>query len=581
MRRLRFVPGCVVCLLLCTAAARAEAPPDPLRLLPDQADAFLKVENPAQLLDAVHYYEILEQLQALSAVRETFDSTNTRRFQQLLAHFEKQLGLTRAEMLDQLAGGGAVLGLKFGKNPAPALLILQGKDEKLQNKFFRLVVEIAEAELARQEKKPPTKHRHRDIEVIQIPGDPDPAYAAVAGAAIIVSNKEEALKAALALHFGENQKSMAQAAHVAEARKLLPANPLAWAYLNFETTLHPALGKAGGPSGFEGVGGFLDVARRAPFLCAGFYAREEGFLTTLRMPKGREGMPAEMALHLAPPGQAASRPLLEPRGVLFSTSTYFDAAQLFEHRDRLLNDDQRRGLQDADKNFGKILAGGQLGKVLQQAGPYVRFVAVHQDKRGYKTVPATRLPAFAAVLELREPEAFGRSAEAILRTVAIGVGTQVRLQLVEEKHGGLTLVGYRFAEDAPVPGDTNNIRFNFSPCFVRVGNQFVVSSTLELGREMIDVLQKEAAAPKPKPATATTQIQLYASGGVEVLKAFEDQLFAQRVLAEALSPEEARRQVKTLVDLVGRLGVVRLEFQYEPQEFRLDIVQTPSKRKAP
>src|SRR5262249_44564827 len=160
MRRLRFVPGCVLCLLLFTGAVRAEAPPDPLRLVPEQADLFFKVEKPAQLLDAVRYAEILEQLQAFSAVREAFDSTNTRRLLQLLTYFEKQLGLSRMEMLDQLAGGGAVLGVKVGKDPAPALLVVQGKDEKLQRKFFHLAVELIESELARQESKQSLK-KHR------------------------------------------------------------------------------------------------------------------------------------------------------------------------------------------------------------------------------------------------------------------------------------------------------------------------------------------------------------------------------------------------------------------------------------
>ena len=39
--------------------------------------------------------------------------------------------------------------------------------------------------------------------------------------------------------------------------------------------------------------------------------------------------------------------------------------------------------------------------------------------------------------------------------------------------------------------DVNDLRFNFSPCFCRVGNQYVVSSTLELCRELIDMLVKE------------------------------------------------------------------------------------------
>ena len=50
-------------------------------------------------------------------------------------------------------------------------------------------------------------------------------------------------------------------------------------------------------------------------------------------------------------------------------------------------------------------------------------------------------------------------------------------------------------EDAPFKADVNDLRFNFTPSFTRVGNQFVVASTVELCRDLVDELQKEAKAP--------------------------------------------------------------------------------------
>src|SRR5262249_20254944 len=61
----------------------------------------------------------------------------------------------------------------------------------------------------------------------------------------------------------------------------------------------------------------------------------------------------------------------------------------------------------------------------------------------------------------------------------------------EIKHGPHTIVGYRFPEDEPLKGDDRNVRFNFSPAFVVVGDQFVVSSTIELARELADLLDKD------------------------------------------------------------------------------------------
>src|SRR5262249_10263423 len=152
-----------------------------------------------------------------------------------------------------------------------------------------------------------------------------------------------------------------------------------------------------------------------------------------------------------------------------------------------------------------------------------RFVVAHQEKTGYKTAPGQPLPAFAVVLEMREPNKFARTAESLLRTGAILASSQTRLKLTEEEHGDHTITGYRFAEDSPLPADTNNLRFNFSPCFVRVGNLFVLSSTLKLGHDLIDVLEKEAkAAASVEPAPA--RLQLYGAGAVALAASFEDQL---------------------------------------------------------
>lgn len=573
MRRIRPHRCCIACLafVFAVAAARAESPPDPLRLLPQEADFVLKIENPRQLVDAVHYGEVIEQLQALPAFREQFDSTNVRRFLQLLTHYEKQLGHDRMELLDRLAGGGIALGLKGGGEPAPVLLIVQGKDEELMRKFLALTVEIAEAEAGRQEgSEPIKKDRYRNIEVVRFNKN---SFATVAGSALLVSNAGKGLQNGLDLHLNGG-KSLANSDRLAEARKQLPAKPLAWGWLNLETTLHKALGKDKVQNILIVLGGWFELARKSPSVVAGLYQQDNGYVTTVRMPKGRQVLSPEMAGHLPLTGEVATRPFLEPPGVLFSTSFYLDLAKFWEHRANILDSEQLQGLDDLGKKLGGVLAGADLGDLLGQFGTNHRLVVAHHPKQSYKTTPGQRLPAFAVVLEMRKPETLGRTLESGLRTAALLAGTQVRLKLVEETHGERTITGYRFVDGQPFPGDTMNLRFNFSPCFTRVGNQFVISSTLELCRDLIDALEKEAkGAAKTSPSVA--RVQLYAKGGVDVLREFADQLMAQTVLGQAVSPEEARQQVRALTELVRKLGTLRLETRYGDQDFRFDIVFTP------
>jgi hypothetical protein len=207
---------------------------------------------------------------------------------------------------------------------------------------------------------------------------------------------------------------------------------------------------------------------------------------------------------------------------------------------------------------------------LTQAGPYYRFVAAHQSKVDYKTTPKISIPAFALVLEMREPEAFAKSMETVLRGVALLAGSQVNLRIVEEKYKDCKLIGYRFPEDQPLKGDVNDLRFNFMPCFTRVGDQFVVSSTVELCRELVDLIQKEGSMPTRGQASAT-RASLFGPGAAAYLQTIEDLLVTQTTLDRAETPVEARQQIKGLFDLVRGLGELTLESRFHGKSFQYDV----------
>jgi hypothetical protein len=580
-RPLRPLLACLA-LALATTALRA-APPDPLRLVPEQADVCIEVKQPARLVQTVLGLDLLKEARNLDAVAEFLDSTNLRRFQQLVAYYEKELGAPWPDLVERLAGGGVVLAVKFAPNPAPALLVLQGKDKELTGKFFHLALEVAEQELARQELPAHIeKGSHRGVETAHLGKD---FCAAVADTALLVSNNQDALHAAIDLHLDGPAKSLAGSKSLAEAHKLLPAEPLLRAWVNLEPVHKLEQAKEAFHIPRDSFlltilfSGYLDVAGRSPFAAAGVYGNPDGFLATVRLPRGREGMPEVLSTHIPPPGEPGSRPLLEPKGVLYSESFYLDVGKFWDQRAKLFPDKQVKSFEEADANSGRFpFSTLKLSKALTQAGAYHRVVVARQSDTGYKITPKVTIPAFAVVVEERDPEGFGKAAEAGARAAALFGGAQFGLQLAEEKHGKHTLVGYRFSEKTRVPADTSDIRFNFSPCFVNVGNQFVASSTLELGRALVDILEKETSDPTPHGAAATVRTRLYGGGGAEFLHGLEDVLLTQTILDRALPPEQARGEVKALLDLVRRLGTLDVETAYGARDFRYDVRLRMEKR---
>ena len=86
--------------------------------------------------------------------------------------------------------------------------------------------------------------------------------------------------------------------------------------------------------------------------------------------------------------------------------------------------------------------------------------------------------------------------------------------------------------------------------------------------ELIDLLDKET---KTKGPVAAVNSRIYGAGGAALLRTAEDILVTQAVLGQAVTPEDAREQVKALVELVRKLGTVDQEVVYEAKQFRYDV----------
>jgi hypothetical protein len=567
---------------LCFGSVRADTPAkspaattpgSPLRLIPAEVDLLLQVQSPRRLADLVRNLDLLQQIQKFDAIKEQLGSTQARRARQLLSYAEKKLGGKWPDLLDRLAGGGMVAGIKFGNN-APTVLVIKGTDEKLTEKFLDLAADVIKDELARQESKDEvTKSDYHGIPGYQIGKG---LFTARAGSVIVVSNHKEALARSLDLYLGKEKKSLATHPGVAEAARLLPQAPLA----NLWVTLKPLHDSQAGKDLYKSprdnsqltvlIGHYLDLFGRSPFFCAALAEQEDGFLLTARLPRGREGMGPDGDLHVPPAGQPGSRPLLEPKGVLYSSSFYLDFSSIWKDRAKLFPKVQADALAAFDKSSGRFLGGVKLSKLFECAGVYHRLIAVKQPKSSYSKQPATRIPAFAFITEMRQPEKFAPAMETVLRAGGLLASTQFKLKLEEETYKGHAIAGYRFDEKAELKADVDNFRFNFSPCFVRLDDQFVVCSTIELCRELVDLLVAEKKSPG-KSSPAKTRDRFYAGGVADLLESFRDQLITQTILDQAVPPGEAKEQVEALIQLVRTLGTLTNSAHFGAKDFRYDF----------
>ena len=580
--------GSLICLLLTVSSGLAETPPvsSPLRLLPAQTDLVLEIPNVRQVHDLVLGLDLVKELQKFATTREFLETTTYRRFQQLLRYYEKELGASYPDLVEKLTGGGIAIGLTFGNEPPQLLAVIQGKDEKLTQEFTTRALKILEQELQRQETKDrPEPFSYHGVAGVHVGKT---VHVAVVGARILVANQPQVLEQSIDLALNKPGKSLADNPTLAEARRLLPSQLLAWAWLNMETVRKAPAAAAFYKTPREPfftvtMGALLDVLGQVPFVAAGVFRTPEGITTTVRLPKGLECMGPDKALHLPlDAGQTVSRPLLKPHGVIYSDTSYFDYQRVWEDRGKLFPADAVTAMEKFNKTSAKLpFLNLQFSKVLTSLAPYSRTVLAFQPQVGYtKKKPRTALPAFAMVFELREV-AFAKTLDSSLRAAAL-FGNQLGLKLAEETYHETTLVAYRFDEDKELRQDVNDIRFNFSPCFATVGNQYLVCSTIELAHELVDQLKAEAKAGVP-PVTTKNSVSFFAPGIADILGQYEDQLVTQTILDQAVSVADAKEQIKTFLQLLRKQGTMSLESTYLPRavHFDLAIRARPADRTGP
>lgn len=567
-------------LLLAATSLRADdakAPPSPLRFVPAEADLVLHVAEPKKAADTLRALELLDQLQQFAAAKEALDGTAARRGRQLLAYVEKRLGGKWPELLDRLAGGGLVVASKLGNN-APALLVAQSRDEEALKKAVPVFVALLESELERQESKEKVvKVTEHGVETYRVG---DGFFMARAGSALLVSNKKSAIQAALKLHLGKETRRLVDDESYRDAMKLLPKGPLATAWLNMKPVQQSPEGKDLYKTPRDNFlltlvfGGTLGVLGQTPSFAGGLYAKPDGFEITFRAPRGLEGMAGDAALHVAPEGKATCRPLLEPKGVIYSSTFYYNAKALWTDREKIFPKAIADQLATFEKTSGRQFGGVKISTLFESLGSNHRFVVAAPGKSVYKTQPNQKLPAFAFVAEMAKPDTFARNIDTLLRFGALAATGTFGVKLKEEKHNGVEVVAYRFDEKAKVPADAENLRFNFTPCFARVGEQMVFASDVGLCREIIDLLvgEREAESNRVRPRD-----RYYSAGLAELGAAFEDTLLAQTILDQAVPAADARKEVEGLLKLVRGLGVLTTSSRFEAKQARYDIVFTKSK----
>lgn len=520
------------------------------KFYPSSAIVYAEISDPVGLISVIFDHPLREKIESLQPYQMAIQSPGYRQFLLGRTMVEGQLQMEWREALESLLANGASFAIDA--ETQGGAIVIHGKDADTMNLFHEKLLEFAKRGENRDNIN---QGEYRDVQAYQI----ENTWYAVYEDRMLVTNKSELGKKIID-QLIDGGESLADNPRFQTALSSRQSGIAGWGFVDVESIRDASVADAVFQNQINNpvlelmVGGIQSALKETPFATASLSANMGGIGLRLGMPYQTDWIPEEREYFFGTSGDGRGPALPEVADTLFTLSTYRDFSEMWLRAGDLYNAEINDGFAQADANLTTLFAGRDFGEdILGSFESEVGFIASKKDFSDVLPRPTIKLPAFAAVFELKEPEAMTRELRRIFQSligflnIVGAMNGQSQLEMNMEKigdHAQMVTSEYVPEEDER-DSTTANIVYNFSPSVGFAGQRFVVSSSKELARELT-----LAKAPSPATIEPNTEANLHASVLRDVLADNREQLIAQNMLADGNSREEAAAIIDLLLQVV-------------------------------
>ncbi len=578
--RVLFCLALATALWPATAPAQGQAPA--INLVPSDAVACIEVTRPRELLDLLTGEDVTETFTSFPFYKKLSSDAGFNEFFSVIESMEASLGMEWREALKRLTGGG----ITFAVLPNDTvLLIIDAEDGDLLRRTHGLLLDMVRSDNESKGLPDPVE----SAEFMGVTGyslDGEEAHAIV-GNRMIFSNRAWGLTKVLALRAGDQGESLASTPGYREAQKAGGPDPAAKIYVTHGSGLIEgvrAVAKSlnrddSNPLAALFFSGILEPLRNSNWLWLGVDVEEKGLNLRMCM-DGKAANQASVASFARPsgPGEGVMPNLWVPRRTA-AFSFYRDLYSFYSAKDELFPE-RTSALIFFENMMGIFFSGRDLtDEVFIEAKPELRFVIAEQEYDLASGAPQVQVPAFAAVLRLRDAEEFDEVIEEAWQK-AIGLmnftqGQQAKPGLIIDRpiHNGTKFTMTYFSTAGLDETASLDTRFNFRPALAMPEDYLVLSSTDELARDLIDALTAEAKGPRTPLPGIHSMAEVDGEQLASLLRANYDSLVRQNMVDEGSTLEEAETAIDLLADLASLVKNANLSIRTHDEftEARLSL----------
>ena len=571
-----FAFGCLPLALSRTAEAATN---EAASLLPDSVVVFAEISDPPQLVQTLLNHPGKERVKALPGYKNPMTDKQRRDLKVGLAILEAELQMDWPAAFKSLTRGGISLAIDAPTQGA-ALLIRSAGDAELE-KIMQSFLKLARADATNKGRPDPVKSvDYRGITAYQA-GE---ARFATFDSWLVVTNKPQLGKAILDIHLGDDKPTLAAKENFQLASGQRDAALTLWSYLDLEMVRAAGddnarkllEGRAENPLAELLAGGLQSNLRHAPYVAASLDVRREGLKLAFKTPHRSEWVDEARQHYFRPADATATPSVALGDDTVFALRAYRDIASMWLRAGDLFNERIVAKMEEADSNLSTLFAGRDFGQdILGALGPDAQLIIARQDFSQQKTKPAIRLPAFALVFHLKDPE---KMRPELRRTFQSAVGFanvagaqqgQPQLDMDMEKDEGRQIISASYiAEEDEQGSDKARINFNFSPSVAFAGDRFILASSKQLASTL--AIAPESTAGGDEAAT-NTNARLDMKILKQLLEDNRQHLVAQNMLEEGNDAETAEVKIEALLAVVDMLRDATIRLATEDEHLQLEF----------
>ena len=539
--------------------------------LPGTTAIYVHIKDPAAFIERIENHPVLECVLEMKEVQQLMRSPQFAMAMLGQGLLEQQIEGNIVDSLKQHTANG--IWIAVDPKTEGAMLLFQSKDEDALKKVAGKVLGFVATMAANNGKEVPfAKRKYRD----SVAAEFENLVVARYKTWFMLTNKAKLAKETVDIMMDDNEATLAQQDWFKQAVSQKKESDV-WAAVDLKTIRNVAknqqifLGKTDNPGVELIFGGVLDALKNTP-AALGELNLDEHLQLTLSVPFDAKWATESREFFFGKDLGGFAPRALNPKNMIANLTSYRDVGLWWNSKEELYAENVIAQLAQADSQLSTIFSGMDFGQdVLGTLEPGIQIVAV-ENQYDEQYVPDVKLPAFALVGKLKDPDKLRRKLKIAFQSVIgfanINLGMNGRPQLeVETENIGDTKVASAeyYYEDGTEEG---LLLFNFAPTIAFQGDYLILSSKRELAVALANQIDKRSLEP-----VAPKNTRLHIDGRMlhKILNANRDSLVAQNMIDEGNDRKAAESQINILLAIAELFQDANLEFGVNDQEMNLDF----------